>query len=149
MRRKVLTRFEARLVERLAMTMFPKEGPIAVDAVDARVVDYVDTYLTWMPKQERALIRVMFLVFGLTAPRTPWRRKEWLEGWEQSRLYPRRVIFQALRSVLTLAYTSDPEVLRQMGVEDGTVILNRMREMQEQLDAWESRDIAVNEGRLS
>jgi len=142
---KVLTRFEARLVHRLAQTMFPREGAITLDAADARVVEYVDTYLTWMPKQERVLIRAMFLAFGLTAPRSPERRKQWLEGWERSRLYPRRVIFQALRSVLCLAYTSDPEVLRQMGVDDGTEILERLRRVEQELDEWESRDLAANE----
>ena len=148
MRRKVLTAFEVRQIEKLGRTMFPKGGAIPLDAVEARVVDYVDTYLTWMPSDQRALIRVMFVVFGVTSPRDEARRKTWLVGWETSRLLPRRVLFQALRSVLTLAYTADPEVLRRMGVEDGSDILHRMRR---DLDRAErggfERDIAVNEVR--
>ena len=147
MRRKVLTAFEARQVEKLGRTMFPKGGAIRLDAVDARVVDYVDTYLTWMPKEQRALIRLLFVAFGLVSPKDDARRKAWLLRWETSRLLPRRVIFQALRSVLTLAYTADPEVLRQMGVEDGAEILHRMRRDIEKNQPELLRDIAANEVR--
>ena len=37
-----------------------------------------------------------------------------LEGWRSSRMFPRRLVFLALRSILTMGYFSCPSVLRAM-----------------------------------
>lgn len=125
MRFEVLTPAEVRVVRALGRALFPAGGALP-SADDARVAEYIDRYLTWVPAQERALVRAMFAAFGAgiaVRPRTS--RTAWIASWENSRLYTGRVLFQALRSVFTLAYYADPEVLRRMGVDDGTALLRR------------------------
>ncbi|HEV8324315.1 MAG TPA: hypothetical protein VG389_22045 [Myxococcota bacterium] len=136
---KVLTSIEARIVASLGETLFPKEGAITLDAIDTRVVAYVDDFMSRIPARDRWLVRGMFVLFELgiaafgpaRAPRfstaSPEARRAYLASWENAELYFRRVAFQALRSVFTMAYLADPEVRRQMGVEDGTATLRRHR----------------------
>lgn len=136
---KVLTSIEAHIVEALGETLFPKEGSITLGASQAHVVEYVDDFMSRVPARDRWLVRGMFLLFELgiaafgpeRAPRfstaSPAARRAYLASWENAHLYFRRVAFQALRSIFTMAYMADPEVGRQMGVEDGMVALRRHR----------------------
>lgn len=127
----VLTSAEARIVRALGRAFFPDGGDLP-GSDDANVVEYIDCYLTWMPAQERALVRLMFAAFGAGILLHPPRmRGAWIARWENSPLYPRRVLFQALRSVFTLAYCADADVLRKMGVDDGASILRRRAEAAE------------------
>lgn len=122
---EVLTAAEVRVVQALGRAIFPDNGRLP-SADEADLVGYIDRYLTWIPASERALVRVMFAAFGanvLLVPRS--RRGDWIAAWENSRIYYRRVLFQALRSVFTLAYFSNPEVERRMGVQNGAAILAR------------------------
>lgn len=131
----VLTSAEARIVRALGRAFFPEGGELP-GSDDANVVAYIDRYLTWMPAQERVLVRLMFASFGAGILLHPPRmRGAWIARWENSPLYPRRVLFQALRSVFTLAYTADADVLRKMGVDDGTSILLRRAEAAERARA--------------
>lgn len=138
---RVLTRRERHLVGALAETLFPLEGPIPVDAAMARVVDYVDGYLAAAPRPERTQLRALFALFelahvvqGRARPR-PFSsapadsRSALMAAWSSSPLYPQRAAFQALRSLLSIAWVADAEVGRQMGYGDGA----------EAVRAWNSR----------
>jgi hypothetical protein len=37
-----------------------------------------------------------------------------IQGWQSSRLFPRRLVFVALRSLCTIGYLADPAVLREL-----------------------------------
>lgn len=136
---QVLTPIEARIVGALGQTMYPREGGIPIDATQARALEYVDQWLLALPANERVLVRLMFVLFEVAMPafgpsrlRTFTRasekaRRDYLIGWEQSRLYFRRASMFALRSVFAFAYLGDDEVLRTIGIEGGAETLARQR----------------------
>jgi hypothetical protein len=136
---QILTPLEATIVRALGQTMYPREGNIPIDAVDARAVEYVDAWLAALPLRERTLVRLMFVLFELSMPlfgpsrtRTftganPAAQYEYLAAWETSRLYFRRACMFGLRSVFALAYMADAEVQRRIGVDDGVATLARHR----------------------
>jgi hypothetical protein len=137
---QILTPLEATIVRALGQTMYPREGNIPIDAVDARAVEYVDAWLLALPLRERTLVRLMFVMFELSMPlfgpsrtRTFTRadaaaQYEYLAAWETSRLYFRRACMFGLRSVFALAYMADAEVQRRIGVDDGVTTLLRHRD---------------------
>lgn len=136
---QILTPLEATIVRALGQTMYPREGNIPLDAVDAHAVEYVDAWLAALPKRERTLVRLMFVMFELSMPlfgpsrfRTftranPAAQFEYLAAWETSRFYFRRACMFGLRSVYALAYMADVEVKRRIGVDDGVATLARQR----------------------
>lgn len=138
---QILTPLEATIVRALGQTMYPREGNIPIDAVDARAVEYVDAWLLALPPKERTLLRLMFMMFELSMPlfgpsrtRTftranPAAQYEYLAAWETSRLYFRRACMFGLRSVFALAYMADSEVQRRIGVDDGVATLARHRDL--------------------
>jgi hypothetical protein len=139
---QILTPLEATIVRALGQTMYPREGDIPIDAVDARAVEYVDAWLIALPLRERTLVRLMFVMFDLSMPlfgpsrlRTFTRadsvaQYEYLAAWETSRLYFRRACMFGLRSVFALAYMADAEVQRRIGLDDGVTTLRRQRASQ-------------------
>ena len=139
---KNLTDYEARIVEALADTIFPEDGPFAAGARTTGVVQYVDEYLDWIPQRERILIRCMFMLFEVDfavfnpgvsnrfSAATPEERRRCLESWDRSSLYYRRSAFQALKGTILLAFLRHPDVQDQIGVRRGEV---EIREHYEQM----------------
>jgi hypothetical protein len=137
---EILTPREAKIVRAIGQTMYPREGNIPIDGVEARAVEYVDAWLAALPQRERTLVRLMFVMFELSMPlfgpsRTriftradPAAQYEYLAAWETSRLYFRRACMFGLRSVFAFAYLADAEVQRRIGVDDGVATLLRYRE---------------------
>ena len=122
-----LARREAAFVEAAADAMFPPGGEIPESGVEAGIPGYVDRYLEALPGRQRLLIRALFLLMEqatLLFPAPGWggwrrfsslapaQRAAALEGWRSSRLSPRRLVFLALRSLLTMGYFACPSVLR-------------------------------------
>ena len=123
----------------LAETVFPADDPRHVRSDDAHVVEYLDDLLAAVEPRERAMMRALLALFDLQqAAATPlrptlfsWARPEdrakSLDGWDKSRLYPRRAAFQAIRSLLLWAYVDNPDVERSIGIERGTTVVDRLR----------------------
>ena len=44
-------------------------------------------------------------------------QERYLAGWEHSRFYLRRMVFQSLRALMSMAFLASPEVERAIGVE--------------------------------
>lgn len=138
-RLKVLTRREARIIRAVAETMFPPGPGRHVSPEEARVVEYLDELLAEVEPQERVMMRCMIALFEVqslvTNPRRPSLfsrashkvRQRTLAGWDSSNLYPRRVAFQALRSLMLWAYVDNPDVEQSYGVERGTAVIDRLR----------------------
>ena len=136
---RILTPLEASIVRALGQTMYPRDGVIPLDAVEAHAVEYVDAWLAALPRRERTLVRLMFVMFELSMPlfgpsrfRTFTRANadaqfEYLAAWETSQFYFRRACMFGLRSVYALAYMADGEVKRRIGVDDGVATLARQR----------------------
>ena len=127
-----LTQRDRAIVAAAADTMFPAGGAFDADGDDAGVVDYVDDYLERLPRLDRMQLLAFFRLFdaGLawseknagarfhTADSIT--RREYLSSWENSPSYTRRMGFQGMRMVLTMAYTEHPDVKLAMGLTPPT-----------------------------
>ncbi len=126
-----LTRREYAFVAAAADATFPRGGPVEPSGSDAGVPRYVDRYLSVVPARMRGLMRLLFfllehatLFFPPGGPSglrrfsklSPSAQVAYLEGWQRSRFFPRRLVFTSLRSILTLGYLSDPEVQRALSL---------------------------------
>lgn len=124
----VLTADESRILKVLGQAMFPREAQGLPDGVGARLVDYVDGLLEMALPAERTQLRGMFQLFdrgyaafvGRPTARLVEADAEdaaaWLRSWEESPVYTRRMLFEALRSVCLMGYFGDAEVNAQVGV---------------------------------
>jgi hypothetical protein len=128
---RVLAPREAALVAAASDTLFPAGGEVPPSGVEAGIPAYVDRWLAAMPGRVRLLLRLLFtlvehatLVWWAPPPRgwrrfsslSPAQQTAVLQGWRESRLFPRRLVFLALRSAISMGYFADPAVLRQLGL---------------------------------
>lgn len=122
--------------------MFPSEGTGMPTITESEVVEYLDDLLCHLELKERLLIRALLALlevqslvftralFTRTRPRlfsqeTPAEREANLRGWESSRLFHRRVVFMAIRTLLLWAYVDSQEAERDMGFVPGTRAMRR------------------------
>lgn len=134
----MLTQREARVVLAIAETMFPEGDARRVSVEDARIVEYLDELFAEIEPRERVMMRsllglieVQSLVFNFRRPRlftraSPEERAKNLAGWDKSNLYYRRLVFQAVRSLMLWAYVDNPDVEQSIGVERGTSVIERL-----------------------
>lgn len=124
-----LRRHEAAFLDGAAEAMFPEGGAIPLSGLEADLPRYVDRYFDALPDGKRFQIRLLLLFFEqatvfFPAPgRLGFRRFSALrveqrlavlEGWSDSSWFLRRLIFTALRAVLTMGYLGDPVALRHL-----------------------------------
>lgn len=120
---------DAAFVESAAEAMFPSGGAIPLSGIDADLPGFVDRYLDVLHPGKRTLIRLLLLLFEqatlvFPAPGTggfrrfsrltPAQREAVLEAWSSSDIFLRRIVFSALRAVLTMGYLGHPVVLRHL-----------------------------------
>lgn len=126
-----LTRREAAFVRAAAAAIFPPGGAVSPSGGDARIAVHTDRWLVRVEPRVRLLMRLLFFLVEhatLFFPAPGWnglrrfsslrpeQREAALEGWRTSRLGPRRLVFQALRSIVAMGYLSYPPVLRELGI---------------------------------
>jgi len=108
--------------------LMPEGGDIPPSAEQAGVPEFVDDYLDGVPTLTRRLIHMLFFLmehatyfFAFTTRRLSEMdvkaRIRYLEGWENSRFYARRLAFTSLRAIYGMAYLAHPEVEKAMGVD--------------------------------
>ena len=117
-----LSEHEKRVVLAIGQAMFPRDATLPYDADDVDVVAWCDDYAARMPPFSRAQIRALINAFeyGYAAwagrPRDtfssarPADRVAYLESWERSSTYAQRMLYEALRAMLTFAYVGSDEV---------------------------------------
>jgi hypothetical protein len=121
--------WEVAFLDAAAEAMFPAGGAMALSGRDADLPRYVDRYFATLHGAKRTQIRLLLLFveqstifFSAPAPRGRRRfsalseeqREAVLREWSASRLYLRRLIFTALRAVLTMGYLGHPIAMRQL-----------------------------------
>jgi hypothetical protein len=127
---QVLSRAELATLAAAAEALLPKGGPVPVSGGEAGVAGYVDRLVAASQPRQRWLMRALFvliehatLVFPAPGGISGLRRFSSLrleqqmaamEGWRSSRLFPRRLVFTALRGLCTIGYLADPAVLRAL-----------------------------------
>ena len=110
-------------------TLFPSGGEVPVSADDADVPGYMDRWFALLPKQQRGLLKLLYILLeqaplasgfhirrfsGLTAK----KRSALLARWEKSRFYYKRMLVTSLRTVFSLAYLDHPDVHEALGIKD-------------------------------
>jgi hypothetical protein len=126
-----LGRGEVALISSAAEAMYPPGGPISSSGLDADLPDYIERLMTASRLQTRILLHLLFFLVehGTLLFPTPGRggmrrfsaqdvehRVAALDGWAESTLFSRRVVFTSLRAVLTMGYFAHPPVVRQLGL---------------------------------
>jgi hypothetical protein len=125
---KVLSKADTATIRALAMCFLPRGGGIEHDAVDAGVLPFIDNWFAKLRPFEVLRIRALFGLFEYyiaienLSPFARFSRAEredqivYLSTWENSSIYARRLAFQGVRSIITLAYDQHPGVQEQMGL---------------------------------
>ncbi len=128
---RLLARREAAFLDAAAEATFPPGGAIPLSGRDADLPGYAEGFLLSLPGRLRLQVRAMFMLFvqatiffparGPGGRRrfsalSPAQRIEALESWSQSRFFPRRLAFTALRAVLTMGYLGHPVAMRSVGL---------------------------------
>jgi hypothetical protein len=127
---RVLTRAEWSTLDAVAEALFPAGGPVPPSGREAGVAAYVDRLVEASHPRQRWLMRALFVLVEhgtllFPAPGLPsgWRRFSSLrpvqrvavlEAWRRSGWFVRRLVFTSLRAICTMAYFSDPAVLRPL-----------------------------------
>jgi hypothetical protein len=126
-----LTRADAAFVARAAEAMYPAGGAIPSSGVDADVPAYLDRFLIASVPRIRILVHLLlFLVEHATLffPAPGWdgrrrfsglnaaQRVAVLDGWSESNLFGRRLVFTTLRALLTMGFFAHPPVLRALNL---------------------------------
>lgn len=119
-----LSEREAEIVAAVAEVLFPG-APFPVSGVEAGVVAEVDRIVAdSIPEVGATLFRYLLrtLEWGTLASRGVRfsdldlvSRTEVLEVWHQPGVLPRKIAWDAMRMVLSMAYFSHPEVLAHLG----------------------------------
>ncbi len=140
-RLSILSNREAAILHSLADTIFPDDGSGMPSVSEAQVVEYVDDLLARLALKERLLVRcliglleVQMLAFNGLSPKLFSRssqkeRTENLKGWESSRIFQRRLVFMAIRTLLLWAYVDSHEAERDMGFLPGTHATRRRNQV--------------------
>ena len=130
-RHQVLTRADAAFVASAAAAMYPAGGAIPSSGVDADLPSYLDRFLVASVARIRILVHLLlFLVEHATLffPAPGWngrrrfsalsvdQRVAVLDGWSESSLFVRRLVFTTLRALLTMGYFAHPPVLRALNL---------------------------------
>lgn len=125
-----LSRNEAATLRALAECFLPLDGGALPDAVDAEVVPFMDAWLGRLKPLEALRIRGMLRMFehyyaiekmSPLARFTQASRDEqlaYLSAWEHSAMYARRLAFQGIRSMVTIAYDQHASVRETQGRVD-------------------------------
>jgi hypothetical protein len=127
----VLAPREVEFISSVSEVMFPAGGAIPFSGLDARIPRYADRFLAALEPPQRLEIRVLFAVFEhatLFFPGPGWngfrrfssldleQREVAMQGWSQSSVFLRQMIFTALRAVLTMGYLGHPTVMSHLRV---------------------------------
>ncbi len=111
--------------------MYPAGGPISSSGLDADLPGYIERLMAASRLHTRLLLHVLFFLVehGTLVFPTPGRggmrrfssqrveqRVAALDGWAESTIFFRRVVFTSLRAVLTMGYFAHPPVVRQLGL---------------------------------
>ena len=130
-RSRVLARRELGFLSAAADTAFPAGGAIEASGSDAEIAERTDAWIAEVTPGMRLLMRLLFVLvehatlffpapgrggFRRFSSLAPEQREAVFRDWEESRLPPRRLVFQSLRAVLTMGYLSDASVLRPLGL---------------------------------
>ncbi len=119
-----LTEEEMKTAEAVAETFFPGPPRVPVSARDADVPAFVDGYVADLPEDRARLFKLLLRTLEWsTLPTHGSRftglpvqeRRAVLDGWNASRLYPRRTAYRSLRLACAMGYFENDRVREAVG----------------------------------
>ena len=132
---RAMTRAFSDAVAASAEALFPEGDPDLPGARGTDLAARTTDYVLGLPPSQRPLVALLFVAvewltivlapFGGRFSRRPAAdRLAIVEGWRLSWIYPVRLMGDALRATLCMAYASHPDVLRAIGEppEGGTLV---------------------------
>lgn len=140
---QTLTNRDEKVVRALALTVLTRGGRVEHDAIDAGVVHRIDRWMGGLNAVERTKIRALFHMFDFYYavhafnPMARFhkaneeQRAAYLGTWENSDMYARRLAFQGVRQIMSLAYMEHGGVRERMGMDDGLSPEDHLRKLAE------------------
>ena len=115
----------ARSVHATSEALYP-EAPGIPGGVSTELAPRTMAYIDQLPPTQRPMVALLFVAVewlpflmwplgGRLSRRTAERRVATVEGWRHSRIWPLRLVGDALRATLTMVYFSHPKVLAVWG----------------------------------
>jgi hypothetical protein len=126
-----LTRADAAFLESVANAMYPPGGPIEASGGEADLPAYMDRLLCASARNIRVLMHLLFFLMEhatLFFPASGWsgmrrfsalseaQQVAALDGWQNSALFLRRLVFTSMRALVTLGYFAHPPVVRALNL---------------------------------
>ena len=110
-----------------AEAMFPPNDLDLPDWRGARLVERTVAYWAELPAHQRRLLVLLYTAIHVLPPLllcaplpfgwlSPERRAAVVRRWRGSRIYPVRLLGDAIKATLTMIYMTHPQVLAAMGV---------------------------------
>ncbi len=122
-----LTAFEMRALEAIAGALVPRGGAVELGADDLRVADQVARWVEGFNPAMRGLVRAMIAGFDLTPLLSRHSRlfhrldateqDRWVTGSPRSRIRARREALVGLRTLVGIAFASDPRAAAAIGYD--------------------------------
>ncbi|MCB9662973.1 MAG: hypothetical protein H6732_02590 [Alphaproteobacteria bacterium] len=121
-------------LEALAEALFPEGDPAVPGFETTELVPRMEAYVDSLPPSQRPLVALLFVAVDRLAPllaplgprlgrRPPARRLAVVEGWRGSRIWPLRVLGNAVKASLSMIYFSHPAVFEATGEPAGGAVL--------------------------
>ena len=127
----ILTEREHLVLRAMATRLFPRDPRLPVSGAEVDFSTPVERYLASADPAITANFKRAILAFERGAHLSRWTLKPftklpadeqgaYIRAWRESRFYPRRALFNALKMLLSMAYASDPAVERAIGYSTPT-----------------------------
>jgi hypothetical protein len=138
---RVLTKRDEKVIRALSQCLLSRGGAVVEDAVDASVVERIDRWMLTLNHPERLKMRGLFHLFdlwyaihsfnpfGRFVKASKDQQAMYLSTWEQSDMYSRRLAFQGLRQIISIAYMEHSGVRRGMGIDDSKTPEQHLKEL--------------------
>ena len=143
---RVLTQRDENVLRALSQCLLSRGGAVVEDAVDAGVVGRIDRWMSTLNQAERLKMRGLFHLFdmwyavhafnplGRFVKASRDQQAMYMSTWEQSDLYARRLAFQGLRQIISIAYMEHTGVRRGMGIDDTKSPEEHLKELAKHAD---------------
>ena len=143
---RVLTQRDEKVLRALSQCLLSRGGAVVEDAVDAGVVERIDLWMSNLSQTERMKMRGLFHLFdmwfaihsfnpfGRFVKASRDQQSMYLSTWEQSDLYARRLAFQGLRQIISIAYMEHTGVRRGIGIDDTKSPEDHLKELAKHAD---------------
>lgn len=143
---RVLTQRDEKVIRALSLCLLSRGGAVTEDAVDAGVINRIDRWMLTLNQGERLKMRALFHLFDMWfavhsfnpfarfVKATKEQQSMYMSTWEQSDMYARRLAFQGLRQIISIAYMEHTGVRYGMGIDDTKTPEQHLKELAKYAD---------------